>query len=66
MGSCGIVENKVVTELFSEAGQIIDKVEVMVDELFLKGPVESFNPLGGRTPRALNLISSPSCSEPLS
>ena len=43
MRSLGIVEDKVVNELFSEAGQVIDEVKVIVDELFLKGPVKSFN-----------------------
>jgi len=43
MRSLGIVEDKVVNEFFSESGQVIDDVEVMVDELFLKGPVKSFN-----------------------
>ena len=43
MRSFGIVEDKVVNEFFSEAGQIIDEVEVMVDKLFLKGPVKAFN-----------------------
>ena len=41
MRSFNVVEDKVVDELFSEAGQIIDKVEVMGDKLFLQGP--SFN-----------------------
>jgi len=43
MRSFSVVEDKIVNEFFSEAGQIIDKVEVMVDKLFLQGPVESFN-----------------------
>ena len=43
MRSFGIVEDKEVNEFFSEAGQIIDEVEVIVDELFLQGPVKSFN-----------------------
>lgn len=43
MGSFGIVEDKVVNEFISEAGQVIDEVEVIVDELFLNGPVKSFN-----------------------
>jgi hypothetical protein len=43
MRSLGIVEDKVVNEPFSESGQIIDEVEVIVDELFLKGPVKSFS-----------------------
>lgn len=43
MGSFGIVEDKVVNEFFSEAGQVIDEMEVIVDELFLKGPVISFD-----------------------
>ena len=43
MGSFGIVEDKVVNEFFSEGGQIINEMEVIVDELFLQGPVESFN-----------------------
>ena len=43
MRSFRIVEDKVVDEFFSEAGQVIDEVEVIVDELFLKGPVKSFN-----------------------
>ncbi len=43
MGSFGIVEDKVVNEFFSEAGQIIDEVEVIVDELFLESPVKAFN-----------------------
>lgn len=43
MWSLGVIEDKVVDEFFSEAGQIVNKVEVMVDELFLKGSVKSFN-----------------------
>lgn len=43
MGSFGIVEDKVVDELFSESGELINEVEVIVDELFLQGPVKSFN-----------------------
>jgi len=42
MRSFGIVEDKVVNELFSESGQVINEVEVIVDEFFLKGPVKSF------------------------
>ena len=43
MRSFGIVEDEVVNKFFSETRQIIDEMEVIVDEFFLKGPVKSFN-----------------------
>lgn len=43
MRSFRVVEDEVVKEFFSEAGQIIDEVEVIVDEFFLNGSVKSFN-----------------------